>query len=406
MSIEHEGIDRFADYPSLVKLIDNPITRNIIMIFTVLNRFIFNPARFDSQKLKPFFELIEKMNKEELVKEDYLFDISFVEDLVNFGLFSSIQSLEKFQFKGLQEKMPLIKGLKGVKDKKEVKIGMTSEAIEKILRFNIAKMEDLDVKKGLAIMRTIPCMLSNSQHDSFSLIDGCLFLSKEIMDLFQESYDCYLLFFFEKIKNDSVKKFNEMKLSILGLIKIFGKEFIQDSTIKQFSRYGISEFTDYIGSVYLKNDVLIIKTRFQNPVRLNDTKIPIREWIETLNKLIYCYLDIFSFTRIFELLIESTTKTRYTSTSSLKLNTLFENPDVFLSHMDNIYNNDREKITFSEETRMVNTTFHRTAANFYEDSLKLIKLSMNIINYLQNKHKFDEFLNNKEEFISLNKKVY
>jgi hypothetical protein len=139
---------------------------------------------------------------------------------------------------------------------------------------------------------------------------------------------------------------------------------------------------------------------------LNQTNIPIGEWIEKLNKLIYCYLDIQSYSKVFDVLIESTIKTQYTSILTLKIQTLFENPQIFLSHLEGAYNIEKDKITFSEETQNVYSNLYRSRADFYENSLKLIKICKNILNYLQNKHKFDEFLNNKEEFISLNKKVY
>ena len=403
---QHISLNRFEDHQNLMIVLNQPVQRDIILLFTILNRIIFNPVRFSIENKKKFDLIIEQINAEDIIKENLLFDTDFVEDLVKSGLLSNVQSMEKFHFKGLQEKMLLSKGLKIFHENNGISVGLTTEAIEKLIRFNFSKMEDLDIKKAIAKMRVIPCPSTNTQHDLFELINGYIVLSDEVMDLFQECTDCYLIYFIERLKNETYKKFNEMRLSIFGLLKIFGKEFIQESTLRRFAQLNLSEYTDFIRSLYVKNDTLVIKTRFQNPIRLNDTKIPISEWIENLNKLIYCYLDIQSYSSIFDFIIESVVKIKYASLYKINLRNIFESEQKLMDYMKEINKDDQFKTTFSEELSVFSNQNSCIIANSYENILKLIKIGLNIVVYLENKHNIVEIINGKEEYIALNKKVF
>lgn len=405
-SIEHTELDRYYDKGSLVNELNNPSSRMIMMLFSHLQDYVFNPIRFSEDKQANFINLIQNIESEQSVKEDFVFDQGFVLDLINLGLLNQVNSIEKFNFKGSNDKISIVDGVKVFYEDGQVNIGLKARTIEILLRHSFKKLEDLDLKKALAKLRSVPCQHRRIQHDFFDIRDGYFVISPEVTGFIRNSLNCYLYWYLEKIKNDVYYRYNTLNIDILNLIRVFGNIFVQDKSIKRFSQYPLSKDTDYIGNTYIKNDVLTIKTRLQNSVNLKTTDKPFDDWISDLNSLIYTYLDVQRFSSIFSILIESITKQVYLPIYDIEIENQFESPESFVSFMDSIAKGGISRIQFSEELSDLYEMDEEEISSFYRNSLKIVKIADNILNFLHSEHDLSKVLNSKEDYIALNKKIF
>ena len=144
----------------------------------------------------------------------------------------------------------------------------------------------------------------------------------------------------------------------------------------------------------------------QNSVNLKTTDKPFDDWISDLNSLIYTYLDVQRFSSIFSILIESITKQVYLPIYDIEIENQFESPESFVSFMDSIAKGGISRIQFSEELSDLYEMDEEEISSFYRNSLKIVKIADNILNFLHSEHDLSKVLNSKEDYIALNKKIF